>query len=206
MCVALSCWSGILNRGAGRSGAVTLLGTEFPCLALKGSAKQPSQLPLLHVTHGIHCARWNWKEIFSVNLPFKGCVHPCWSLQGRMWILCCCQSSLRFCRCATSGCHAEIRDTHICLWLVASVFCRCLLKYTSVAVNRLRSFVLQWTKLKQSYHICSCVAEAFLSAGRVPIWSVWINPLQNFTLLCSFGSTSFTRRGVQTPRKMSDKS
>lgn len=67
VCVALSYCYVMLNLDSGRSRAVTLLGTEFPCRALKVSAKQPSQLSLLHVTHGIHRARWSWKEIFFIK-------------------------------------------------------------------------------------------------------------------------------------------
>lgn len=83
-CVALLCRSVVLN--AGRSRAVTLLGTEFPCLALKDSAKtaitvSPPACDTWHTPCQMEL-KGDFLYKASVNLPSRSYVHSFRSLQG----------------------------------------------------------------------------------------------------------------------------
>lgn len=190
----------MLNSGSGRSRAVT----QGPlCLALKGSAKQPSQLPFLHVTPGIYHATWGWKEIFSIK-PQQIC-----SLGAVCVQLGACKGQCK--PCAVVGDPSGTADVpHLAarlkygtltfLGLVVSSVC-ILLKCTSVAVNRIEK--LSATMRESEYYVLllqQCSRDISSSCG-----SINSSTIKNCTLLCSFESITFAEHVVQTPRKMSNK-
>lgn len=85
--------------------------------------------------------------------------------------------------------------------MVANVFCRYLLQYTSVAVNRAEklSATMKGSAANLSADIHQCKRH-FFQLGELP----WALMNSSAFKSCSFGSTSFAGRGVQTP-KMSNK-